>query len=69
LWYAAARALGFKIGTICCPDQLLVRQVLTLCLGVKSLVPLPGRLRPPLRLPDIVFWDLGSFPLGPDSGE
>ena len=69
LWYAAARALGFEIGTIRCPDQLLVRQVSTLCPGVKSLVPLPGRLRPPPHLPDIVFCDLGSFPLGPDSGE
>jgi hypothetical protein len=69
LWCAAARALGFEIGTIRCPDQLLVRLVSTLCPGVKSLVPLPGRLRPPQNLPDIVFSDLGSLPLGPDSGE
>jgi len=33
------------------------------------LVPLPGRLLPPQHLPDIVFSDLGSIPLGPDSGE
>ncbi len=69
LWYAAARALGFDIGTIRCPDPLLVRQVSALCPGVKSLAPLPGRLRPPQHLPDIVFSDLGSIPLGPDSGE
>jgi hypothetical protein len=69
LWYAAARALGFDIGTIRCPDPLLVRQVLALCPGVKSLAPLPGRLRPPQHLPDIIFSDLGSIPLGPDSGE
>ncbi len=69
LWHAAARALGFEIGTIRCPDQLLVRQVSTLCPGVKSLVSLPGRLRPPQHLPDIVFCDLGSIPLGQNSGE
>ncbi len=27
LWYAVAKALGFEIGTICCPDPLLVCQV------------------------------------------
>ena len=69
LWYAAARALGFEIGTIRCPDLLLVRQVSTLCPGVKSLAPLPGRLRPPQHLLDIIFSDLGSIPLSPDLGE
>ena len=58
-----------RLGTIRCPDPLLVRQVLTLCPGVKSLVPYPGWLSPPQHLPDIVFSDLGSIPLGPDSGD
>ncbi len=69
LWYAAAKALGFDIATIRCPDKLLIRQVSSLCAGVKSLAPLPGRLRPPKHLPDIVFSDLLGIPLGPDSSE
>ena len=69
LWHAAARALGFEIGNIRCPDPLLVRQVSTLCPGVKSLAPLPWRLRPPQHLLDTVFSDLGSIPLSPDLGE
>jgi hypothetical protein len=44
LWYAAAKSLGFGIATICCPDLLLVRQVASLCEGVKSLAPPPGQL-------------------------
>ena len=69
LWYAAAKALGFDIGTIRCPDQLLIRQVSVLCAVVKSLVPLSGRLRPPQHLPDIIFSNLAGIPLGPDLGE
>ena len=53
----------------CWPDQLLLRQVTALCAGVKSLAPLPGRLRPPKHLPDIIFSDLQGIPLGPDAGE
>jgi hypothetical protein len=67
LWYAATRALGFEIGTLCCPDALLVHQVLALYPGVKSLAPLLLWLRHPATLPDVVFLDLGSLPLGPDS--
>jgi hypothetical protein len=67
LWYAAARALGFKIGTLCCPDALLVQQVLGLCPRVKSLAKLGSQLRCPSTLLDVVFLDLGSLPLGPDS--
>ncbi len=33
------------------------------------MAPLPGRLRPPKHLPDIVFSDLLGIPLGPDSRE
>ena len=69
LWYAAAKALGFDIGMIRCPDQLLIRQVFTLCAGVKSLAPLPGWLLPLQHLPDIVFSDLAGIPLGTDSGD
>jgi hypothetical protein len=68
-WYAAAKALGFRIATIRCPDPLLVRQVASLCKGVKSLAPPPGWLRCPRRLPDIAFTDLVGIPLGPDSVE
>jgi hypothetical protein len=45
LWYAAAKALGFKIGTIHCPDLLLIHQVVALYVGVKSLAPFLGHLR------------------------
>ncbi len=67
LWYAAAKALGFAIATIHCPDPLLVHQVASLCKGVKSLAPLPGWLRCPHCLPDIT--DLAGIPLGPNSVE
>ncbi len=69
LWYAAAKALGFNISTICCLNPLMVCQVASLCMGVKSLAPLPGRLQCPPRLPDVVFLDLASLPLGSDSTE
>jgi hypothetical protein len=67
LWYAAAKELGFRIATICCPDSLLVCQVASLWEGVKSLALLLGRLRCPHCLPDIVFTDLTSVLLGPNS--
>jgi len=67
LWYATTRALGFKVGTIPCPDPLFVRQMSTLCPGAKGLEAHPGRLWRPKHLPDVVFLDLTSFPLGLDS--
>ena len=69
LWYAAAKALGFDVETIRCPDDAFVGQLAGICPGLKPLAPLPGRLRRPHRLPDIIFSDIGSFPTGPDSTE
>ncbi len=69
LWYAAAKALGFKVKTIRCQDRVFVGQMSGFCPGLKSLAPYPGRLRRPNRLPDIIFTDSGSFPTGPDSAE
>ena len=68
LWYAAARALGFDIGTICCPDPLLVRQVSALCPGVKSLAPLLGRLRPHFVPPRHRFFRPREHSLGSGLG-
>lgn len=67
LWYAAARALGFDIGTIRCPNTILLRQVVSLCPGAKRLAPLTGRVRRPRNLPDVVFSDLDGVPTGPDA--
>ena len=64
LWYAAAKALGFNVVTARYPDGNFIAQVTTLCPGITSLVASPGRLRRPSRLPDIVFSDSGSFPMG-----
>ncbi len=64
-----AKALGFKVEMIHCPDGIFVHQVSSLCPGIKALAPLPGRLRQPTRLPDIVFSDALSFPTGPDATE
>ncbi len=66
LWYAAAKALGFKVLSIRCPDTLFVGHVQGLGMGVKVLASLPQRLRRPRRLPDVVFSDVGSIPLGAD---
>ena len=69
LWYAAARALGFNVLSIWCPDHLFVGHVKGLGVQAKSLASLPRRLRRPHRLPDVVFSDVASIPLGPDSVE
>jgi hypothetical protein len=69
LWYAAAKALGLNISTICSSNPLMVYQVASICVGIKSLAPLPGQLRCPPWLLDVVFLDLADLPLGPDSTE
>ena len=69
LWYAAARALGFDVLSIRCPDPLFVGHIKGLGVQAKSLASLPRRLRRPHRLPDVVFSDVASIPLGPDSVE
>ena len=69
LWYAATRALGFTVLSIRCPDPLFVGYIKGLGVQAKSLASLPRRLRRPHRLPDVVFSDVASIPLGPDSVE
>ena len=69
LWYAAARALGFNVSSIWCPDPLFVGHIQGLGVQVKSLASLPRRLCQPHCLPDVVFLDVASIPLGPDSVE
>jgi hypothetical protein len=69
LWYAAAKALGFEVSSMRCPDPLFVEHVRGLGLEVKSLAALPRRLRRPCRLPDVVFSDVESIPLGADAVE
>ena len=69
LWYAAAKALGFDVSSIRCPDPLFVGHIKGLGVQAKSLASLPRRLRRPHRLPDVVFSDVASIPLGPDSVE
>ena len=69
LWYAAARALGFDILSIRCPDPLFVGHIRGLGVQVKSLASIPRRLCRPHHLPDVVFSDVASIPLGPDSVE
>ena len=69
LWYAAAKALGFEVSSMRCPDPLFVAHVRGLGMGVKSLAALPQRLRRPRRLPDVVFSDVESIPLGADAVE
>jgi hypothetical protein len=69
LWYAATRALGFDVLSIRCPDPVFVGHIQGLGVQVKSLASLPRHLRRPHCLPDVVFSDIGSIPLGPDSVE
>ena len=69
LWYAAARALGFNLLSIRCLDPLFVGHIQGPGVQVKSLASLPRRLRRPHRLPDVVFSDVASILLGPDSVE
>ena len=69
LWYAAAKALGFEVSSMRCPDPLFVEHGRGLGLEVKSLAALPRRLRRPCRLPDVVFSDVESIPLGADAVE
>ena len=69
LWCAAARALGFNVSSIWCPDPLFVGHIQGLGVQVKSLASLPRRLCRPHCLPDVVFLDVASIPLGPDSVE
>lgn len=69
LWYAAAKALGFGVLTFRYSDPLFVDRLTSLCEGAKGLVPHPGRLRRPRRLPDVVFSDLASLPLGAEAAE
>ncbi len=65
LWYTVAKALGFMVATIHCPDHLFVSQVALLCAGVKALAPLSGRFCRPSHLSDIVCLDVSGFPTGP----
>ena len=67
LWYAAARALGFDVLTIRCPDPSFVGHIKSLGVQVKCLASLPRRFHRPRRLPDVVFLDIGSIPLGPEA--
>ena len=69
LWYAAAKALGFVVLTLCYPDPLFVGHLTRFCEGAKSLEPPPGHLRRPSQLPDFVFSDLAGLPLGPDAAK
>jgi hypothetical protein len=45
LWYAAAKALGFEVSSMRCPDPLFVDHVRGLGMAVKSLASLPQRLQ------------------------
>jgi len=69
LWYVAAKALGFVVLSIRCPDPHFVEHIQGLGTGVKRLASLPRRLRRPRRLPDVVFSDAESIPLGADAAE
>ncbi len=62
LWYTAAKALGFDVETIRCPDSAFVEQL-------SGFVRVLSLWQRPTRLPDIIFSDIGSFPTGPDSTE
>ena len=67
LWYAAAKALEFEVASIRCPDPHFVRHIQGLGMPVKSLASLPRCLRRPHQLPDVVFLDVASIPLGPEA--
>ena len=67
LWYAAAKALGFEVSLIRCPDPHFVQHIQGLGMPVKSLGSLPRRLPRPCRLPDVVFLDVASILLGPNA--
>ena len=69
LWYAAAKALGFEALSIRCPDSDFVGHVQGMGTKLKGLAALPRRLRRPKRLPDVVFSDVDSLPLGADAVE
>ena len=60
LWYTTAKALGFDVETIRCPDSAFVEQLSGFCPGLKPLAPLPGQLRRPTPLPDIIFSHMGA---------
>ena len=62
LWYTTAKALGFDVETIRCPDSAFVEQL-------SGFVRVLSLWQRPTRLPDIIFSDIGSFPTGPDSTE
>ena len=63
------KALGFVVLSIRCPDPHFVEHIHGLGMGVKRLASLPRRLRWPRRLPDVVFSDAESIPLGADAAE
>ena len=69
LWYAAAKALGFNVTLIRCPDPLFLGSIKGLGVQAKSLALLPQRLRRPHSFPDVVFSDVASIPLGSDAVE
>jgi hypothetical protein len=69
LWYAAAKALGFNVTLIRCPDPLFLASIKGLGVQAKSLASLPQRLRRPHSLPDVVFSDVTSILLGSDAVE
>ena len=64
LWYAAAKALGFNVTSIWCPDLLFLGSIKGLGVRAKSLVLLLQGLQRPHSLPDVVFLSVASIPLG-----
>ena len=62
LWFAVAKALGFRVTLIRCPYLPFVQLVLSFCPGVSVLSPASQRFT---SLPELVFLDVESLPSGP----
>jgi hypothetical protein len=62
LWFAVAKALGFKVASIRCPYLPFINLVKLFCPGVLILLAAPKMFT---TLPDLVFLDAGSLPSGP----